>query len=41
MCLLKIPSTTCRILLSHFKWDKEKLMEWFVFFIKIYMNFIV
>ena len=23
----KIPATTARILLNHFKWDKEKLME--------------
>ena len=25
--LLQIPATTVRILLNHFKWDKEKLME--------------
>ena len=24
---LQIPSTVTRILLNHFKWDKEKLME--------------
>lgn len=23
----QIPTTTIRILLNHFKWDKEKLME--------------
>lgn len=28
-CYLKIPATTTRILLNHFKWDKEKLMERF------------
>lgn len=27
--LRKIPTTTVRILLNHFKWDKEKLMEKF------------
>lgn len=27
--LLQIPVTTTRILLNHFKWDKEKLMERF------------
>lgn len=26
---LQIPVTTTRILLNHFKWDKEKLMERF------------
>lgn len=26
---LQIPATTTRILLNHFKWDKEKLMERF------------
>lgn len=25
--LFQIPATTTRILLNHFKWDKEKLME--------------
>lgn len=25
----QIPATTTRILLNHFKWDKEKLMERF------------
>ena len=25
----QIPTTTIRILLNHFKWDKEKLMERF------------
>lgn len=25
--LVQIPATTARILLNHFKWDKEKLME--------------
>lgn len=30
MCIdLQIPATTTRILLNHFKWDKEKLMERF------------
>lgn len=29
LMLLKIPATTTRILLNHFKWDKEKLMERF------------
>lgn len=27
--LLQIPNTITRILLNHFKWDKEKLMERF------------
>lgn len=26
---LQIPATTTRILLNHFRWDKEKLMERF------------
>lgn len=26
---IQIPATTTRILLNHFKWDKEKLMERF------------
>lgn len=26
---MQIPATTTRILLNHFKWDKEKLMERF------------
>jgi hypothetical protein len=26
-CFLQIPATITRILLNHFKWDKEKLME--------------
>lgn len=26
-CFPQIPATTTRILLNHFKWDKEKLME--------------
>ena len=26
--LFQIPATVTRILLNHFKWDKEKLMEW-------------
>lgn len=25
--IFQIPATTTRILLNHFKWDKEKLME--------------
>ena len=25
--VIQIPTTTVRILLNHFKWDKEKLME--------------
>ena len=25
--ITQIPTTTIRILLNHFKWDKEKLME--------------
>ena len=25
--IFQIPTTTVRILLNHFKWDKEKLME--------------
>ena len=25
--VLQIPATTTRILLNHFRWDKEKLME--------------
>jgi ariadne-1 len=29
MMFLQIPTTTVRILLNHFKWDKEKLMERF------------
>ena len=29
MIFFKIPATTTRILLNHFKWDKEKLMERF------------
>ena len=29
LLLLQIPATTTRILLNHFKWDKEKLMEKF------------
>lgn len=28
-CVVEIPATTTRILLNHFKWDKEKLMERF------------
>ena len=27
--VIQIPTTTVRILLNHFKWDKEKLMERF------------
>lgn len=27
--VVQIPTTTVRILLNHFKWDKEKLMERF------------
>lgn len=27
LTFLQIPATTTRILLNHFKWDKEKLME--------------
>lgn len=27
--MFQIPATTTRILLNHFKWDKEKLMERF------------
>ena len=25
--VIQIPTTTVRILLNHFKWDKEKFME--------------
>jgi len=28
--VFQIPATVTRILLNHFKWDKEKLMEWYV-----------
>ena len=28
--ITQIPTTTIRILLNHFKWDKEKLMEYAV-----------
>jgi len=30
LLVLQIPATVTRILLNHFKWDKEKLMEWYV-----------
>jgi len=28
--VFQIPATVTRILLNHFKWDKEKLIEWYV-----------
>lgn len=31
VCLLQNPATITRIMLSHFNWDKEKLMERQVF----------
>jgi len=29
LLVFQIPATVTRILLNHFKWDKEKLMEWY------------
>ncbi len=31
--VLQIPATTTRILLNHFKWDKDKLMERYYYFV--------
>ena len=39
--MFQIPATVTRILLNHFKWDKEKLMEWYVSIIIIILYYCI